>query len=1076
MKHHLAVVILGAAVAVVFWAGALIGGNHKYVEYFTTTQYENTLNTTACWDTVVGELKLHPFKLELAGSYNPLGPCVLDIAVSGDCAYVVDEDSLVVIDISNPENPARNGSCYISGTPRGVVLSGDYAYVANGNEGLCVVSITDPGNPSIIENCDPLSGHAYAVDIAGDCAYVANGEGGLLVLDITDPASLSLAGSYDTPGTARDVAVSGNYAYVSDEVSLVVVDINDPPNPTHEGACLTPGDANRVAISGDYAYVADYYSGLLVIDISAPDSPMTVVSCIPPSLAYDVTISGDYAYVAGYSSGLQVIDISDPTSPTLLNTCDMPDSARVVTVSGDYAYVGAGQYLAVVDVADQRDPLMQLGSCNTPGTAYSVTTDGDHAFVADGASGLQVIDISNPASPTIVGDYNTPGTAYDLAIEGDCAYVADYDQGLRIIDVVDPTTPTQVGSYVDGRREFNGIAISGNNAYVSDYTDGLLRFNITNPANPSYTGAYTYTGNPPTYGVAISGDYAYIAYGPIGLVKVDVSTGLSFVGMCSQAVDARGVDVSWYYAYVADGVAGLRVADVRSMTSVGHYDTPGTAYGIAVSGNYAFVADGSSGLHMIDITNPANPTLLRSYTTSAEARDVTISGDYAFVADGSSGIEVIKVFERGFHIGANEAWSLAIDDSDETIAGAKLTTSQSDSIRWELSADGGTNWQEVTPDDNLHTIATSGSDLLWRSTHIQLPPYTGNPTCTYLEIEWLFEAAVIDSIQDISNDQGRQVRVTWSRSGYDFLGSSLPITEYAIYREIDDSLAMALDFTRLGKETLSNKITPVDRDRALLYPPGDWDFVLTVPADCEQEYAAVVPTLKDSTITEGIYYTTFFVRARTATPGVYFDCVPDSGYSVDNLAPGVPAGFAVAYNREGGNLLSWEESFDEDFQHFRIYRDTNPDFIPVPENLQHATIDTNWLDTVSEGWKYYYKITAVDFSGNESDPTWTGSVTAVKESPIPQVFALYQNVPNPFNPITVIRYDVPAGGGKIALRIYDVGGRLITTLVDEGEGPGEKSVTWDGTNDRGRLVASGVYFYRLTSETFTKTRKMVLMK
>jgi hypothetical protein len=93
MKHHLAVVILGAAVAVVFWAGALIGGNHKYVEYFTTTQYENTLNTTACWDTVVGELKLHPFKLELAGSYNPLGPCVLDIAVSGDCAYVVDEDS-----------------------------------------------------------------------------------------------------------------------------------------------------------------------------------------------------------------------------------------------------------------------------------------------------------------------------------------------------------------------------------------------------------------------------------------------------------------------------------------------------------------------------------------------------------------------------------------------------------------------------------------------------------------------------------------------------------------------------------------------------------------------------------------------------------------------------------------------------------------------------------------------------------------------------------------------------------------------------------------------------------------------
>ena len=103
-------------------------------------------------------------------------------------------------------------------------------------------------------------------------------------------------------------------------------------------------------------------------------------------------------------------------------------------------------------------------------------------------------------------------------------------------------------------------------------------------------------------------------------------------------------------------------------------------------------------------------------------------------------------------------------------------------------------------------------------------------------------------------------------------------------------------------------------------------------------------------------------------------------------------------------------------------------------------------------------------------------VTGVAETRIPATFALGQNVPNPFNPATVIRYDVPAGGGDVSLRIYDVGGRLVRTLVDGVETPGEKSVTWNARNDRGHRVASGVYFYRLTAPGFEMTKKMVLLQ
>lgn len=97
-------------------------------------------------------------------------------------------------------------------------------------------------------------------------------------------------------------------------------------------------------------------------------------------------------------------------------------------------------------------------------------------------------------------------------------------------------------------------------------------------------------------------------------------------------------------------------------------------------------------------------------------------------------------------------------------------------------------------------------------------------------------------------------------------------------------------------------------------------------------------------------------------------------------------------------------------------------------------------------------------------------------SPSPHVFALYQNVPNPFNPTTVIRYDVPTGGAVVELAIFDVAGRRVRSLVDGFETAGIKHVTWDGRNDRGAHAATGIYFYRMVAGNFVQTRKVLLLK
>jgi hypothetical protein len=106
-----------------------------------------------------------------------------------------------------------------------------------------------------------------------------------------------------------------------------------------------------------------------------------------------------------------------------------------------------------------------------------------------------------------------------------------------------------------------------------------------------------------------------------------------------------------------------------------------------------------------------------------------------------------------------------------------------------------------------------------------------------------------------------------------------------------------------------------------------------------------------------------------------------------------------------------------------------------------------------------------------------GSATAVGPGDdLPQRFALGANVPNPFNPTTAVPYDVPAGGGHVSIRIYDVAGRLVKTLVDARRPAGRHRVVWDGRNQAGDPAASGVYFTQMRADGFVQNRKMVLLK
>jgi len=135
------------------------------------------------------------------------------------------------------------------------------------------------------------------------------------------------------------------------------------------------------------------------------------------------------------------------------------------------------------------------------------------------------------------------------------------------------------------------------------------------------------------------------------------------------------------------------------------------------------------------------------------------------------------------------------------------------------------------------------------------------------------------------------------------------------------------------------------------------------------------------------------------------------------------------------------------------------------------------------GGKLYYDL--VDAKGNsicgknrpDGDvpiPVKPGGPSAAEQTK-PTVFSLDQNYPNPFNPETVLKFSLPQDS-RVTLKIYNVLGQVVNTLVDEFLQAGNHSVTWDGKNEQGSDVASGVYFYRLKASSYESIMKMTLLR
>jgi len=255
---------------------------------------------------------------------------------------------------------------------------------------------------------------------------------------------------------------------------------------------------------------------------------------------------------------------------------------------------------------------------------------------------------------------------------------------------------------------------------------------------------------------------------------------------------------------------------------------------------------------------------------------------------------------------------------------------------------------------------------------------------------------------------------------------------------------------------------------------------LVQPPDLEAQYV----------VRDGVFVAGGGIRSGS---NVVYDCVGQGGIGVSSggsyvvktgfwYLAGLSSAVEVAVVSfaaeavEEGVRLEWTLAEGKSFDGVNVYRvesssgdvDGSADFVRITEAPLNGSSGSYIDDDALPGRKYIYRIGVID-GGSEKV---SGEVRVTLA---PKPLTLYQNYPNPFNPSTSIKYYLPTHS-RVRLDIYDTSGRLVRNLVNESQEEGRYSVFWDGRNEHGRNVSSGLYFYRLISGKKSITRKLILLR
>ena len=299
----------------------------------------------------------------------------------------------------------------------------------------------------VLGACAPLSqtpirrvgrldtGTAYDVQVQGDYAFVGNNDG-VVIVDITQRNRPRKMATIELGEAAFGIHVEDNLAYISGgRDGFTIADVGDPANPRILGTY--PSGVGDVCVQGSVAYVSSYQGGLKAIDVEDPTRPTLLGTYQDEGMGMGVACYQDLVYLAVSGKGLVVLDLSDPSSPTRVTTVGGTQGAKNMQIVGDLLYLGChGNGARILDISDPRSPRT-LATFSRSGEAWGAGGDGNYLWIADLQEGVELYDVRDPGHPRLIAHAENYAP-HDLLVGGQYAYFADQDKGLVILEYVEP--------------------------------------------------------------------------------------------------------------------------------------------------------------------------------------------------------------------------------------------------------------------------------------------------------------------------------------------------------------------------------------------------------------------------------------------------------------------------------------------------------------------------------------------------------------------------------------------------------------------------------------------------------------
>ena len=1053
------------------------------------------------------------------------------LSIRGDLLFATDAGNLQIIDITDPSN-MQILNTWEDGAVSGVTSS-RYNLYLTGFPDLQILDIRDPFDIQLVGSLDGLPSSAYEVTVNRVFAFLANRSGGMQIIDIREPTNPQHVGTFDNVSYCWGVDVTGKYAYLADRGTneIRAVDISDPEMPVEAGIYSNFSRIEAVKAFGRYVYALDAWEGVRVIDFGDPMNPQEVGYFDTGGFARGLSLDNGAMAVADGGGGLYLLDTGLNAPTFMVNStgdandmnpgdgiCDTGNGDCTLRAALQEANAYPGYNIINFDIPGDGphhiQPMTALPAITDPvdingrsepdwAGAPVISINGDNA--GGEANGLKLtpgaaqsrimgLNISGYSMAGIRMESHANGVIYctlGLDVSGSSSHPNDF--GIEVYSSYNRIIANSI----------SGNASSGINLVHNPGEDYMCHHNLLLRNNIGTDVAASFA-IPNNTGISVEASSNVISGNTI---SGNLGNGIDLFGSDNQVIgNVIGLDVSGTQP-IGNGNAGVML--LGPYNEIGG-DWPearnfisGNLEGITFSGPEAhnnLVQGNFIGTDMSGTSAVGNGMGLLVLSPNNVIGGQTLGAGNLISGNGWAGIGI-----------GHE--SIDDDTDGNIIAGNLIGTDVSGTM--------------AIPNDNGVTITNSDANIIGlvdNDTGFSNPNViSGNlyqavrigALADYNIVQGNFLGTDISGTQPLGN--GRYgVRVTQGGS-YTLIGGLEEGQGNVISANASGGVGLGWSGGASFNIVQGNLIgTDVNYELELgngvsgvaIFGGAENNLVGGMEDGAENviihnQYAGVSVNGSGTELNNSILRNTIYgngeigidLSSNSSFP--YTDGVTENDPGDSDEGPNHYQNFPERLNvgiETNGNLT------------VQYLVDSDPGSAAYPlrvllfvsdedgegnrwilEDFYSAADYESGLKTMEFGPAAELDLgigqsivaTATDAEGNTSEfshiATVSNYVGVADHEILPSVYSLQQNYPNPFNPTTTIRYGLPERV-DVALVIYDIKGRAVYSHVEEDRPAGWVTTVWDGTNNRGESVSTGVFFCRLVAGEFTKTIKMVYMK